>query len=370
VRALLSDSTNIHAPGEAPGEAQCREGLAKAFEATEGRLYMATFSSHIHRVQTALDLAAKNRRRVCVGGRSTERNIASARNLGLLACSDDIFVDAKYLQSYEPNNTLVLCTGSQAEPLSGLARILKGEVKGVAPGPGDRLVLSARPIPGNEVPISKMLDKAARLGMETSTDGFEPVHVTGHAHRDDAARLMDLLRPEYIVPVHGTYRLLQSHARLAQSKGWPVGKTPMLDGGQCLQLFSDGTSKRPGAVPVGKSFVHEGLEGRVDAKIVHDRLIMQEDGIIVATIQLSKRGQLVGEPSILSRGFVILNDDEAYSGLLKASVQKAFDEATPEVQKDRELLSELLRQSLKRVIRKTTQTRPMIAATVLDAKNG
>jgi ribonuclease J len=144
----------------------------------------------------------------------------------------------------------------------------------------------------------------------------------------------------------------------------------MLDGGQCLQLFSDGASRRPGAVPVGKSFVHEGLERRVDARIVHDRLIMQEDGIIVATIQLNKRGQLVGEPSVLSRGFVILNDDEAYSGLLKAVIQKAFDEAPPEVQKDRELLSELLRQSLKRVIRKTTQTRPMIAAMVLDAKNG
>jgi ribonuclease J len=370
VRALLSDSTNIHAPGRAPSESQCKDGLAKAFDATKGRLYLATFSSHIHRVQAVLDLATKTQRRVCVVGRSLERNIAVARNLGLLTCHDDIFIDAKDLQSYEPSNTVVLCTGSQAEPLSGLVRILKGEVKGVVPVPGDRLVLSARSIPGNEVPISKMLDKAARLGMETYIDGFEPVHVTGHAHKEDVAQLMDMLKPEYVIPAHGTYRLLQGHARLAQSKGWTAEKTPILDGGQCLQLFSDGTSRQPGVVPIGKSFVNEGLERPVDARIVHDRLIMQEDGIIVATIQMSKQCQIVGEPGILSRGFVILNDDETYSGLLKATIRKAFDEAPPEAQRDKDLLSELLRQSLKRVIRKTTQTRPMIVVMVLDIKNG
>jgi ribonuclease J len=357
-------------PGFAPSESLSRDGLARIFNETEGRLFLATFSSHIHRVQIALDLAKGDRRKVCVVGRSMEKTIAYARRLGLLNCDDDIFIDSKDVEGHQPHKILILCTGSQAEPLSGLSRILKGEAKGIHPSPGDRLVLSARPIPGNEVPIIKMLDRAARLGLETSTDGFEPIHVTGHAHRDDAAMLMDLLKPEYVIPAHGTYRLLQSHAQLAHSKGWGADKAPLLDGGQCLQLFSDGTSRLAGEVPTGKCFVHQGIENRVDARVVHDRLIMQEDGIIIATIQLNKHGQLVGEPTILSRGFVILNDDEAYSGLLKETVRKAFAEAPMEVIADRELLSELLRQSLKRIIRKTTQTRPIIVPMILDAKKG
>ncbi|MDR2697564.1 MAG: ribonuclease J, partial [Holophagales bacterium] len=333
-------------------------------------LYVATFSSHIHRVQIALDLAFDAKRKVCVVGRSLERNIAAARALGLLKLPDDIFIDAKDLQLYKSGQSMVLCTGTQAEPLSGLARILKGEVKGVVPTRGDRLVLSARPIPGNETPISRMLDRAARLGMETSLDGFGPVHVTGHAHREDAARLMDLLKPEYVIPVHGTYRLLQSHARLAASRGWKPDKTPLLEGGQCLQLFRDGSSRLVGAVPIGKCFVNQGAERKVDARVVHDRLLLQEDGIVVATIQLNKNGNIVGEPAILSRGFVILNDDEAYSALLKETVRHAYQDAPPEVQRDKELLAELLRQSLKRIIRKTTQTRPIIVPMILDAKNG
>jgi len=366
----LSDSTNIQLPGHAPFESMCKDGLLAAFSAAEGRVFLATFSSHVHRVQLVLELARQTGRRVCVVGRSMERNIAAARGLGLIdlpgGALNNIFIDAKDLNSYPPGETLVLCTGSQAEPLSGLARILRGEVKGVVPARGDSLILSARPIPGNEIPISRMLDAAARLGVETSMEDFEPLHVTGHAHQDDAARLLDLLKPEYLIPIHGNYRMLRGHAKLAQQNGWSPDKTPLLEGGRCLQLFSDGGARLAGAVPVGKCFVAQGVESRVDARVVRDRLILQEDGIVVATIQLDKRGRLVGEPCILSRGFVILNDDEAYSALLKETVRQAYNDAPQEVQKDRELLSELLRQSLKRIIRKTTQTRPMIVPMITE----
>jgi ribonuclease J len=177
--------------------------------------------------------------------------------------------------------------------------------------------------------------------------------------------MMDLLDPEYVIPVHGTYRLLQGHAKLAQSKGWASKNTPLLDDGRCLQLFSDGTARLAGCVPVGKCFVDQRVEHRVDARVVHDRLILQEDGIVVATVQLDKKGRLVGEPGIVSRGFVILNDDQAYSTLLKETVRKTLDDAPSEVRGDREMLSELLRQSLKRIIKKTTQGRPMIVTMLL-----
>jgi len=369
VRALLSDSTNAHIAGFAPEESVCMAGLREAFGSAEGRVYLATFSSHIHRIRMALELALEAGRKVCVVGRSMERNISAARGLGLLGLGGGalggLFIEHRDLLSYPPGRLLILCTGTQAEPLSGLARILKGEVRGATPWPRDLLVLSSRSIPGNEVPISRMLDRAAMMGMETSSEGLGALHVTGHAHQGDAARMMDLLGPEYVVPVHGTYRLLQRHARLAQSKGWAPGKTPLLDGGRCLQLFADGTARMAGAVPVGKCFVDQRVERRVDARVVHDRLILQEDGIVVATVQMDRGGRLVGEPGIVSRGFVILNDDQAYGELLKETVRRAFDDAPSEVRADREMLSELLRQSLKRIIKKTTQGRPMVVTMVL-----
>jgi ribonuclease J len=369
VRAMLSDSTNAHLPGFAPEERLCAEGIRAALEGTEGRVYFSTFSSHVHRIRMALELAHDAGRKVCIVGRSLERNIGVARGLGMLGLPgevlDGLFIEQKELLSFLPGKIMILCTGTQAEPLSGLARILKGEVKGATPWPGDRLVLSSRSIPGSEVPISRMLDRAARLGMETAMEGLGTVHVTGHAHQEDAARMMDLLDPEDVVPVHGTDRLLRGHAKLAQSKGWSPKKTPLLDEGRCLQLFADGTSRLAGCVPVGKCFVDQRVERRVDARVIHDRLILQEDGIVVATVQLDKRGRLVGEPGIASRGFVILNDDQAYSTLLKETVRQALDGAPSEVRADREMLSELLRQALKRIIKKTTQGRPMIVTMIL-----
>ena len=369
-RALISDSTNIQMPGNAPSEAQCRDALAKVFDRTEGRLYLATFSSHIHRIQTALDLAIEWRRKPCIVGRSMAQNIASASSLGLMNEYGGIFVDLKNLQKYKPSETLILCTGAQAEPLSGLSRILKGDVKGLLPAPGDRLVLSARAIPGYEAAISRTLDEAARMGMETSTDGIGHVHATGHAHREDAALLLGLLKPEFLIPVHGTYRLLKDHARLAQSKGWPEEKTPILDGGQCLQLFTDGSFRLAGSVPAGRCFVHQGAGRRVDGRVMHDRLIMQEDGIVVATVLVSETGHLACNPEIISRGFVIANDDEAYNRMLVEAVKQSFSEAPPRTKLDRDALAGLLKQAMKRAIRRTTQTRPIILPIIMDAKGG
>jgi ribonuclease J len=171
-----------------------------------------------------------------------------------------------------------------------------------------------------------------------------------------------------MVPVHGTYRNLKVHGRLAETLGWPRDRVHLLDGGECLQLFRDGSAALAGSVPVGKCFVDQGVDHRVDARVIHDRLILQEDGIVVATLILDPAsGELAAEPAILSRGFVVVNDDLAYQELLRATVRNAFEEAPPEVRKDRELLVEYLRQSLRRIIRKTTQTRPVVVPVLLEA---
>ncbi|BDU77215.1 ribonuclease J [Mesoterricola sediminis] len=369
VAVLLSDSTNVLAVKPTPSEEVCREGLRDAMRLTPGKLFVATFSSNIHRIQILLDLAYEEDRRVCVMGRSMERNIAAARALKRLALPDDLFIEPKEVSLFPPRQVMVLCTGSQGEDMSALNRIVKGEVKGVKILDGDRLVLSSRAIPGNEVSISRILDQAARLGAETTTDGLGTVHATGHGHRPDAAEMIRMVRPRVMAPVHGTYRNLKVHGQLAESLGWPRERILLLDGGECLRLFKDGRAECAGSVPVGKCFVDQGVDHRVDARVIHDRLILQEDGIVIATLVVDPdTGDLAAEPSILSRGFVVLNDDQAYSELLRATVANAYAEAPREIRKDRDLLVEFLRQNLRRTIRKTTQTRPVVVPVILEAK--
>ncbi len=367
VRMLLSDSTNVMQKEPTPSEAVCATGLADALGSTQGRLVVATFSSNIHRLQTLVDLAHEAGRRVCLVGRSLERNVDLARSLGRFKLPDDLLVKPADAHKYEPGELVLACTGSQGEPQSGLMRILRGEVKNLALGPGDRLILSARPIPGNEVGVSRLLDMAARLGVETGLDGIGPIHATGHGHRPDLRSFMETLRPEHVVPVHGTFRNLQAHGALAVDAGWSPERVHLLDGGSCLVLGGDQSVRNFGQVPVGRCFIDEGVEHSVDARIIHDRLILQEDGVIFATLMLDPDGERVGVPSILSRGFVMLSDDEPYGDLLGAALTKAFDEAPAAVRKDRDALKELLRQTLRRIIRKTTQTRPLVVPVLLDA---
>jgi ribonuclease J len=368
VAVLLSDSTNIFKTTPTPSEEVCREGLRQAFQKTKGKLFIATFSSNIHRLQILLDLAYEQGRKVCILGRSMDRNVTLARSLRRLALPDDLFIDAKEVSLYRPKEVVIVCTGTQGEEMSALSRVLRGEVKGLKMLDGDRLILSSRAIPGNEVSISRLLDAASRLGAETTMEDLGVVHATGHGHREDSAEMYRMVRPRYMAPVHGTYRNLKAHAQVALALGHPKERVLYLDGGECLQLRLDGSAKLAGSVPVGKCFVDQGVDHMVDARVIHDRLILQEDGIVVATLLVDPAtGELAADPSILSRGFVVLSDDAAYSDMLRVAVRKAFEEAPREIRKNKDLLIELLRQTLRRIIRKTTQTRPVVVPMILDA---
>lgn len=368
VAVLLSDSTNVLNTNPTPSEQVCRSGLRETFRQTRGKLFVATFSSNIHRVQTLVDLAYEEGRKVCLLGRSMERNVGVARSLKRLALPDDLFIDAKDVSLFKPSQVAVVCTGTQGEEMSALARVLRGEMKGVKMVPGDRLVLSSRAIPGNEVGISKMLDTAARLGAETTLEGLGTVHATGHGHRDCAMEMIRMVRPTYMAPVHGTYRNLKVHGKVAADMGWPEERILLLDGGECLRLHRDGRAELAGSVPVGKCFIDQGVDHVVDARVIHDRLILQEDGIVVATLVVDPAtGELVGDPSVLSRGFVVLSDDQAYGDLLRETVRNAYQEAPAEIRRNPDLIVELLRQSLRRIIRKTTQTRPVVVPLILPS---
>lgn len=367
VRLLLSDSTNANRPGRALGEKACLEGLSRAFAGTPGKLLVATFSSHLHRIQLLLDLARTHGRKVCLLGRSLERNVQTGLDLRLLKPGPGRFIEPEEVPLLPPGEVLVVCTGSQGEPQSALARILRGEVKAVKLAPGDRLLLSSRAIPGNEVPISRTLDAAARWGATTDLDGLGTIHVSGHGCREDLALLHGAVRPALFAPVHGTYRLLQAHADLARQQGQPADRIFNLEGGHCLVLKADGGANLAGTVPVGKCFVDEGVSHMVDARVVKDRLVLQEDGILFATFLVDfESGDLMGDPTVLSRGFVVPSEDAAYTELLQNVARRAYEEAPREVRRDREALREALRLALRRAVRKTTQTRPLVVPVILE----
>jgi ribonuclease J len=199
-------------------------------------------------------------------------------------------------------------------------------------------------------------------------EGLGPVHASGHGYRDELADLIKAVRPTHMVPVHGTYRNLRSHGKLAAELGWGPENISLLDGGLCLRLFLDGRVDMPGGVPVGKCFVHEGVDHMVDARVVQDRLILQEDGVVFVTLLVdSASGDLAATPSILSRGFVMLSDDETYADLLAGVARKAYEDAPPEVRTNGEALRDTLRLALRRIIRKTTQSRPLVIPVILEA---
>ncbi len=368
VLLLLSDSTNVQRAGHSGAELDCEEGLAQAMEKTKGILFVGTFSSHIHRLQVLLDLAYDLGRKVCLAGRSMERAVRVALEQKCLTLPDDLFIDTREVSLFKRSQVMVLCTGTQGEEMAALGRMTKGEMKGLKMEPGDRLVLSSRAIPGNEVAISRMLDKAARRGVETENNDLEgPVHVSGHALRDECREMIQTVRPRHMVPVHGMFRNLLSHSKLAQEMGWPKDRVHLLEGGLCLQV-KDGKVRIAGAVPVGRCFVDQRVTHMVDARVVHDRLILQEEGIVVATLLVDPDTlELVDDPVVMSRGFVVLSEDESFSELLSLTARRAFENAPTEIRKKRDLLQELLRTELRRVIRKTTQSRPMVVPMVLDA---
>lgn len=366
VLIAFGDSTNVAREGPTPSEARVKAGLRAAFERTPGRLFVSPFSSNVHRIQTLLDLAAEYGRAVGLLGRSLERCVGKAVELGLLDLRGRPLLGPEELEALAPDRVLVILSGTQGESQSALGRLVRGEIRKLSIGPGDRIVMSSRAIPGNEATIRRRLDQAARLGAETLLGDPDLLHATGHGHRDDVAAVLTALRPRYVAPAHGTYQNLREQGRLAEFLGWPREDIFLLDPGDCLQV-RDGEVRLAGTVPAGKCFVDQGASDRMDARVIHDRLILQEDGIVVATFLVDPdTGQLVSDPAILTRGFVFPSDDPAYEELLRSSARRAYEDAPREVRSDRDLLVELLRQALRRIIRKTTQNRPLVVPLLLN----
>jgi ribonuclease J len=359
VLLLLSDSTNALVPGHCPSERHVGNALASAFASARGRIFITTFASHIHRIQQVIDLARKNGRRVMLVGRSLVDNCETAEQLGYLNFPRDVRVSG----SDGDRRIVIMTTGTQGEATSALSRMAVGEHNQVKIERGDTIIVSARTIPGNERAVSHMIDNLYRQGAEVLTWDTADVHVSGHACEEELKLMLNLTRPRFFIPIHGTLRHLIHHARLAESIGVPHGV--VITNGQVAEIEGDNIRVLEERVSHGKVFIDNEAE-EVPEIVVRDRQHLAEDGFVIVVVAFDSDGKLVRDPEIITRGLVHVDSNQEMLDEIRRMLVGMFAETPPEQLRDSEILQESMRAMLKRYFRKSMGRRPMILPVVWE----
>ncbi len=366
IRLLLSDSTNAEEPGYTASETTVGATLQRLFEARPGRRVIVTcFASHIHRVQQVARAALATDRKVAFLGRSMRKNVDLARRLGVLELPEESIVDIEDVDEAEPGEVCVISTGSQGEPLSALALMAGGESKWLRLRPGDVVVISAHPVPGNEWAVGKVIDGLYRRGAEVIHSAVEPVHVSGHARQGELQTLLSITRPEWFIPVHGEYRHMVNHAQLALRTGVEEKKALLCEDGDSVVLDDEGLH-RGDSVPAGFLYV-DGTVGDVGHGVLRDRRVLAEEGVVlvVATVDVHA-GEVVTDPEIVTRGWVHAPEAEALLEEASRTVRAALQEAIAAGATDHESLHRHARRALGRFVGERTRRRPMIVPVVVS----
>jgi ribonuclease J len=318
VLAYFGDSTNSERPGYVPSERLVGETLGKVFEEAKGRIIVASFASHVHRIQQVVEAAMAHGRLVGVTGRSMIRNVQIARELGYLDLPPQMLVDQRDINRIPDSDIVVLTTGSQGEPLAALSRIANGTHRTIEVGPGDVVVIAAHPIPGNERGVSRTINNLMKRGADVCYSPLMPVHVSGHAAQEEQKLVLSLLKPRYLVPVHGEFRHLRHHAKTAMSLGIPEENIFILENGGRIE-FRDGEAHRLDNVPAGMFLVDGGGVADTSEAVMRERQQLSEEGMFIVVARINaQNGQLLGPPDVISRGFV---SPTSANGLVEESIE-------------------------------------------------
>ncbi len=310
VLLLMCDSTNVERPGYTMSERTVGDTFDEIFINAKSRIIVASFASNVDRIQQVINAAGKFNRKVSVVGRSMVNVVNAARELGYLNIPEGMLIDIDLIDKYPSDRMVVITTGSQGEPMSGLSRMAASEHKKVEIEPGDLIIISASPIPGNEKPIIKVINELFKKGADVIYESLAEVHVSGHACREELKLIHNLVKPKFFMPVHGEYRHLKQHANLAAKLGMPPENIFMMENGKVLELSSD-SAKINGTVSSGRVLVDGLGVGDVGSIVLRDRKLLSQDGLIVVVITIEKEsGQLLAGPDIISRGFVYVREAE------------------------------------------------------------
>lgn len=359
VLLLMADSTNAESPGWTPSESVVKNGLDGIFrEAVDSRIIVATFASHISRIQQVANLAERHNRRLAIAGHSMNENVKTARRMDLLDIDDSMLVDLNRINSVPPHELVIMATGSQGEPSAVLGRLATGQHRFLDVMDGDTIILSAHTIPGNEELVSRTINRLLQRGANVLYDPIAPVHVSGHAKQDEMRLLINLTNPKYFLPIHGELRQLKAHRRLAIENGIPSERTFAIENGTVIEADKYGV--RVGErVPGGYVFVDRSGVGDVGKAIIRDREILSRDGFVIVVVNLDSRsGKLIGDPEIISRGFVYLRDSDHLLSHIKATINE-----TLQSQRNGRV-KEKLQENISRALFNETKRRPMIFSIV------
>ncbi len=366
VLCLLSDSTNAEVPGHTPSEKSVYPNLDRIIAEAAGRIMVTTFASSVHRVNIVLQLAEKHNRKVVVVGRSMLNVIAHARNLGYIKCRDDLFAPLKAINSLPEEKLLILTTGSQGEPLAAMTRISKGEHRQIKIRPGDTVVFSANPIPGNTIAVVNTIDRLMMLGAHVIYGRHQGIHVSGHGSREDHKLMLALTRPKFFVPVHGEHRMLIKHAQMAHSMGIPEENTVIIDNGDIVEL-SENSIDVVGKVASGIELVDRA--GVVHHSVMKERQQLAEDGVITVAAAVDWQGKLIAQPEIHLRGVVTPLEHSLLKQLIIRTLEKTLSARWSEfsqtsngsqVEVDWAGLREVIETSLQKLARRELQTYPLV----------
>jgi ribonuclease J len=359
VLLLLSDSTNAEVEGSTPSEKELEESLERIFSAAPGRIILATFASNISRVNQVVRLAGRFGRRVGLVGRSMRDNVRMAAKLGYLDLDPSQFLDHDEMERLAGEQVVIVCTGSQGEPTSALVRMSMEEHR-ISIRPGDTVILSSVPIPGNEELVNRTIDNLFRLGADVLYSELAHVHVSGHGCREDHRRMIELVRPRYFIPMHGEYRHLVLHSRLAASAGIPKENIAVVESGQVVEFGSHGM-RLAEQVTEGHVLVDGLGVGDIGHVVLRDRRHLAQDGFVVAVVAVdSSSGQVIVQPEILTRGVVYVQDSEDLIQAAKLRVLEAVRHAGPSA-----AVSTKIKETLAELVFDTTGRRPMVLPVVL-----
>lgn len=366
VLALLSDSTNVEKEGYTISESQVGVYFDEIFAACDGRIIVAAFSSNIHRIQQVFDVAVKHNRKVALNGRSMIENTRIARTLGYLKVPDEVIINVKEVDSYPKEDVVLLTTGSQGEPMSALTRMAMDNHKHLKIVKGDTVVLSSKFIPGHEKAISNMMNHLSRRGAEVIYEKVSEVHVSGHASKEELKIMLNMVRPKFFVPVHGEYRHLVAHARLAEKVCVKEGRALVAEDGDVVALTPD-SIKVTGKVTYGRVLVDGRGVGDVGDLVLKDRRHLSQDGMVLAVVSIdSTNGEIIYGPEIITRGLLFEKTSADLIEGAKEAVIDTLNSTSAEAKGEALEVEEEVRRCLRRYFNKALERRPVILPVIIE----
>jgi ribonuclease J len=366
VLLLMCDSTNAERPGYTMSERTVGDTFEEIFINARSRIIVASFASNIHRIQQVINAAGKFGRKVTVVGRSMVNVVNVAMELGYLNVPEGMMIDVDLIDKYPPEKVVIITTGSQGEPMSALSRMAVNEHKKVEIEPGDLIIISASPIPGNEKSIFKVINELFKKGADVIYESLADVHVSGHACQEELKLIHNLVRPKFFMPVHGEYRHLKQHANLANKMGMPTENIFMMEIGRVLELSSD-SAKINGTVSSGRILVDGLGVGDVGSIVLRDRKLLSQDGLIVVVITTEKEsGQIVAGPDIITRGFVYVRESEDLIENAKDIIKSTIAKLEGKKGNDWSAKKGIIKDDLREYLYEKTKRKPMILPIIME----